>query len=239
MGDITSANFRALASIQRELDATVRITNRQNLAFRDLTEEQLPTLFARLTTIGMAEPGAELARDVVACPGADTCNLAVTQSRGLADAIGARLDEEGLSEVGGIRFNISGCTNSCGQHHIADIGFSGAERRAHGQSAPGYTMLLGGYVGEAQIHFGERALRLPAKNAPEAAARVVRRFNDERQAGESFRGWIDRSGGVATLAAELKELDEFPTPDAAPDFYVDYGETGPYVAEVGDSECAT
>ena len=239
LGDITADQFRALASIQRELGATVRLTNRQNLAFRDLTEEQLPKLFERLDAIGMAQPGAELSRDVVACPGADTCNLAVTQSRGLADAIGARLEEEGLGEVGGVRFNISGCTNSCGQHHIADIGFSGAERRAHGQSAPGYTMLLGGYVGEAQIHFGERALRLPAKNAPEAAARVVRRFNDERQAGESFRGWIDRSGGVATLAAELKELDEFPTPDAAPDFYVDYGETGPYVAETGESECAT
>jgi sulfite reductase (ferredoxin) len=240
LGDITSAKFRALASIQRELNATVRITNRQNLVPSGTSpKSSSPSCSADASTIGMAEPGAELARDVVACPGADTCNLAVTQSRGLADAISTRLDEEGLSEVGGIRFNISGCTNSCGQHHIADIGFSGAERRAHGQSAPGYTMLLGGYVGEAQIHFGERALRLPAKNAPEAAARVVRRFNDERQAGESFRGWIDRSGGVSTLAAELKELDEFPTPDAAPDFYVDYGETGPYVAETGESECAT
>ena len=37
----------------------------------------------------------------------------------------------------------------------------------------------------------------------------------------------------------LKELDEVPTPDANPDFFVDYDETGPYVAEVGDSECAT
>ncbi|NLD76916.1 MAG: nitrite/sulfite reductase [Acidimicrobiales bacterium] len=239
LGDITSANFRALASIQREFGATVKLTNRQNVAFRDLTEEQLPKLFARLQAIGMAEPGAELSRDVVACPGADTCNLAVTQSRGLADAIGARLEEEGLAEVGGIRTNISGCTNSCGQHHIADIGFSGAERRAHGKSAPGYTMLLGGYVGEAQINFGERALRLPAKNAPEAAVRVVRRFSAEREAGESFRGWMDRAGGVKALAAELKDLDEFPLPDEAPDFYVDYGETGPYVAETGESECAT
>ena len=57
-------------------------------------------------------------------------------------------------------------------------------------------MLLGGYVGQEQIHFGERALRLPAKNAPEAAVRVVRRFADEREAGEAFRAWIDRSGGV-------------------------------------------
>jgi len=67
----------------------------------------------------------------------------------------------------------------------------------------------------------------------------VRRFAAERDAGESFRGWMDRVGGVATLAAELKELDEFPTPESAPDFYVDYGETGPYVAETGASECAT
>jgi sulfite reductase beta subunit-like hemoprotein len=239
LGDITSDQFRALASVQRELGATVRLTNRQNLVFRDLTEEQLPKLFERLDAIGMAEPGAELSRDVVACPGADTCNLAVTQSRGLADAIGTALEAEGLAEVGGIRTNISGCTNSCGQHHIADIGFSGAERRAHGQSAPGYTMLLGGYVGETEIHFGERALRLPAKAAPEAAVRVVRRFAGEREAGETFRGWMDRSGGVKAIAADLKELDVFPTPDEAPDFYVDFGETGPYVAETGESECAT
>lgn len=239
LGDITSDQFRALASIQREFGASVRLTNRQNLAFRDLTEEQIPKLYARLEAIGMAQPGAELSRDVVACPGADTCNLAVTQSRGLADAIGARLEEEGLSEVGGIRTNISGCTNSCGQHHIADIGFSGAERRAHGQSAPGYTMLLGGYVGDASINFGERALRLPAKAAPEAAVRVVRRFSEEREAGETFRGWMDRSGGVKEIAAGLKDLDVFPTFEENPDFYVDYGETGPYVAEVGESECAT
>ncbi len=239
LGDITSAQWRALASIQRELGAEIRITNRQNLAFRGLTESQLPTLHQRLDEIGMAEPGAELARDVVACPGADTCNLAVTQSRGLADAIDEALTEAGLAEVPGIRTNISGCTNSCGQHHISDIGFFGAERRAHGQSAPGYQMLLGGYVGQEKIHFGQKALRLPAKNAPEATVRVVRRFNDERQAGEAFRGWMDRVGGAKAIAEDLKELDEFPLPDEAPEYYVDFGETGPYVAETGESECAT
>jgi sulfite reductase (ferredoxin) len=239
LGDITSDQFRALAAIQRELALDVRVTNRQNFALRGLSEEQLPKLFDRLTTIGMAEPGAELARDVVACPGADTCNLAVTQSRGLADAIGAALEEAGLADVGGIRTNISGCTNSCGQHHISDIGFFGAERRAHGKPAPGYQMLLGGYVGQTQVHFGEKALRLPAKNAPEAAVRVVRRFSEEREPGELFRSWLDRVGGAKAVAAELKELDEFPTPEEAPEYYVDYDETGPYVAETGESECAT
>jgi len=239
LGDITSDQFRALASITRELGLEVRITNRQNIAFRGLSEGQLPTLFARLEAIGMAQPGAELSRDVVACPGADTCNLAVTQSRGLADAIGSALEEAGLSEVGGIRTNISGCTNSCGQHHAVDIGFFGAERRANGVSAPGYQMMLGGYVGQTEMKFAEKALRLPAKNAPEATVRVVRRFNDERTAGENFRQWLDRSGGAKAIGAELKELDHFPLPEDAPEYYVDFGETGPYVAEVGDSECAT
>jgi len=238
LGDVTSAQFRELAAIQREIGLEVRLTNRQNVALRGLSEDQLPGLYRRLEAIGMSQPGAELVRDVVACPGADTCNLAVTQSRGLGAAIGERLEEEGLAEVGGLRVNISGCTNSCGQHHTADIGFFGAERRAHGRSAPGYQMLLGGYVGQEKIHFGDKALRLPARNAPEATVRVVRRFADERRAGESFRAWMDRAGGAKAIAAELKELDEFPTPEDGPEFYVDYDETGPYEAEVGVGECA-
>jgi sulfite reductase (ferredoxin) len=239
LGDVTSAQFRGLASIVREFGVDIRVTNRQNFAIRNLTDEQLPMLFDRLTALGMASPSAELVSDVVACPGADTCNLAVTQSRGLADAIDVALQAEGLAEVGGLRINISGCTNSCGQHHVADIGFHGAERRAHGKSAPGYQMLLGGYVGEETIHFAEKATRLPAKAAPEAVVRIVRQFNDERTAGESFRGWLDRSGGARGIGTALKELDRFPKPDENPDFYVDFDETSPYAAEIGESECAT
>jgi sulfite reductase beta subunit-like hemoprotein len=238
LGDITSAQFRGLAAIQRDLNLEVRVTNRQNVVYRGLTEDQLPTLFSRLDDLGMAEPGAELARDVVACPGADTCNLAVTQSRGLADAIGSALEAEGLADVGGVRINISGCTNSCGQHHTSDIGFFGAERRAHGRPAPGYQMLLGGYVGQSQIEFGDKALRLPAKAAPQAAVAVVGRFANEREAGETFRQWMDRNGGAKGIAEGLKHFDEFPLPDEDPSYYVDYDEQGPYVADVGMGECA-
>jgi sulfite reductase (ferredoxin) len=238
LGDVTSDQFRGLAAIQRDLGSDVRLSNRQNVVFRGLTESQLPVLYERLAAIDMARPGAELARDVVSCPGADTCNIAVTQSRGLAKAIGDQLEEEGLAEVGGVRINISGCTNSCGQHHASDIGFFGAERRAHGQSAPGYQMLLGGYVGQETIHFGEKALRLPAKAAPEAAARVVRRFAGEREAGETFATWLARVGGPKAVADDLRDLDHFPTPEEGPEFFTDYDETGPFSAEVGDSECA-
>ena len=239
LGDITAEQFRALAAIQREFVADVRLTNRQNVVFRGLREDQLEPLYQRLVAIDMARPGAELARDVVACPGADTCNIAVTQSRGLAGAIGERLEEEGLAEVGGVRINISGCTNSCGQHHASDIGLFGAERRAHGKALPGYQLLLGGHVGEEQIHFGDKALRLPAKTAPQAVARVVRRFAEERTATETFSTWLARVGGATAVAEGLRDLDEIPTPEVNPDFFVDFGEVGPYVANVAESECAT
>jgi sulfite reductase beta subunit-like hemoprotein len=244
LGDVTSAQFIGLAALFRALGGpsagvSLRVTNRQNIVLRGLREDQLDTVYAALDALGMSSPGAELARDVVACPGADTCNLAVTQSRGLADDIAQALEQAGLADVGGIRINISGCTNSCGQHHISDIGFYGAERRAHGQAAPGYQMLLGGRVGQTEIEFGAKALRLPAKRAGEATVRVVGRFAAEREAGERFGDWLDRVGGAAALGAELKELDVWPTPDERPDFYTDFGETGPYVAETGESECAT
>jgi sulfite reductase beta subunit-like hemoprotein len=239
LGDITTQQWRDLADIQRDFNLDVRVTNRQNFALRDVTEADLRGVYDRLVDTGMAEPGAELARDVVACPGADTCNLAVTQSRGLAAAIGDALETAGLAEVPGVRTNISGCTNSCGQHHISDIGFFGLERRAHGRAAPGYQMLLGGHVGDMQIEFGDKASKLPAKSAPEAVVRIVGRFNEERQAGEDFQHWLERSGGAKGVGQTLKDLDHFPTPEEGPEFFVDYGETGPYVAEIGDSECAT
>ncbi|MFV1989197.1 MAG: nitrite/sulfite reductase, partial [Acidimicrobiales bacterium] len=128
---------------------------------------------------------------------------------------------------------------SCGQHHAADIGFFGAERRVNGRAAPGYQMLLGGYIGQEQMHFAEKALRLPARNVPEAAARVIRRFASERTAGESFRSWMQTAGGVAVVAKDLKDLDNYPTIEQDPSFYVDYDETATFAAEIGESECAT
>jgi sulfite reductase beta subunit-like hemoprotein len=239
LGDITADQFRALADIQRDFGVEVRVTNRQNFVLRGPSDEQLPELFERLDAIGMAEAGAELVRDVVSCPGADTCNLAVTQSRGLAADIGDALEEAGLAEVGGIRINISGCTNSCGQHHVADIGFLGIERRAHGRAAPGYHMELGGRVGNMEIEFAQKAVKLPARNASKAVVRVVEQFAGERDPGETFSEWLVRAGGAAAVGRTLKDLDEFPTPEESPEYYVDFDETGPYVAETGESECAT
>ncbi len=238
LGDITSALFEALADIGEELGCEIKTTNRQNLVFLGLGRNDLERLYDALVAMDLNETGCDLAKDVVSCPGADTCNLAVTQSRGLSQAISTALEKAGLEEVDGVRINISGCTNSCGQHHIADIGLSGAERRAHSKSAPGYQLYLGGHLDKTGAIFAKKTMRLPAKNAPEAVVFMVDRFSKERIENESFSDWIDRSGGSQLYASELSHLDEFPDPILSPDFYRDFGEDSAYVAEVGEGECA-
>jgi sulfite reductase beta subunit-like hemoprotein len=121
---------------------------------------------------------------------------------------------------------------------VSDIGFFGIERSAHGRAAPGYQMLLGGRLGEMQVEFGQKSVKLPAKATPEAVVRIVGRFAAEREAGETFSQWMARAGGVQALSETVKDLDSFPAPDVGPDFFVDYDETGPYEAAVGDGECA-
>ena len=138
-----------------------------------------------------------------------------------------------------MRVNISGCTNSCGQHHISDIGFFGLERRAHGRAAPGYQMLLGGHLGETEVrvrrqgHEGAGQDRARSRRAGRAP--VQRGAPGRRDVPDVARPFRRRRRASATRS---KELDHFPTPDVGPEFYVDYDETGPYVAEVGDGECA-
>ena len=127
-----------------------------------------------------------------------------------------------------MRVNISGCTNSCGQHHISDIGFFGLERRAHGRAAPGYQMLLGGHLGDTQVEFGDKATKMPAKIAPEAVVRdrrpLQRRAPGRRDVPDVARPLGRRQGRRRDAS---KDLDHFPTPDVGPEFYVDYDETGP------------
>lgn len=238
LGDLTSSQFRAVAGIARNFGSgDIRLTQRQNLAIRDVPESQLPAIYEILVANKMARIGR--IRDVVSCPGADTCNLAVTQSRGLAKAVGHHLDAEGLGGVDGININISGCSNSCGQHHVSDIGFMGMERRVDGNSAPGYQLFLGGgIIGEEHVEFGSRALRIGAKRAPEVVAALVRKYLDEKQGDEDFKGWVKRIG-AKTIAESLADLARIRSVADEPDDYVDWDELEQFQVKLGRGECAT
>ena len=240
IGDVTADQFRILADLCRRYgEGELRATIRQNLVFRHLEESDLQPLYEELKAAGLGNIEAERVSDVVACPGADTCNLAVTQSRGLAKAIRSELIEAGLADVTGIRINISGCSNSCGQHHLGDIGFMGLEKRMDGNSAPGAQLMLGGGVIEAgQVRFGKRSLKLSAKRAPKVVRHIVEKYASEREPGQDFRSWLSQVG-IETIEAEVEEIGRLRPYAEAPEDYIDWDEDVQFQVKLGRGECMT
>lgn len=236
MGDVTTEQFRTLAIAARDLGLDWRITIRQNLVARGLRAGDLPRLYDILAAAGLGASGAERARNVVSCPGAETCNLALTSSRGVARATTDALIAAGLGDVP-LSVNVSGCPNSCGQQQMADIGLSGQVRRVGTDEAPGYRILLGGRVLAGGARFGKYVAKAPAKRTPEAIVTVVRQFVDQQQRGETFGQWVDRIG-PQEIGATLAEYDTKRSRDEAPEDFTDWGASEAFEVILGRGECA-
>ena len=172
LGDLTSHQMRALATMSRRFaGASVRTTVEQNIVLRWVSEAQLPQLFTELKAEGLAEAGAGTITDVTACPGTDTCKLGIASSRGLAATL--RTEFAGVTgdldpSIEGLRIKTSGCFNSCGQHHIADLGFYGVSRTINGYSVPHFQVVLGGKWVDNGGAYGLAIGAVPSKRVPEA-----------------------------------------------------------------------
>src|SRR5262245_37110574 len=122
LGDFTSGQMRVLADLSEAYgDGSMRLTVEQNVLFRWVRRESIEPFYQRLAAAGLGAPDAGRLSDVVSCPGAESCRLAVTQSRGLGRALTEHLSAraELVDLVPSGHLKISGCPNGCGQHHIA------------------------------------------------------------------------------------------------------------------------
>ena len=243
LGAITATQLRALADLApRYGEGAVRTSMDQNLFLRWVPTARLPALHAALAAVGLAQPGARTVSDVTTCPGAETCNLAVTTSRQAGAAITARLEgdaslaplvEAGASTV----IKISGCPNSCGQHHIADIGWHGAARKAGERTAPVYQLHLGGGFDEGGARFGRQIVKVPARRVADAVPRLLALYVSDRSDGETPTAFFARvpSKRVHEVLDDLAVLD-----DATPDeTFLDLGQTEGFRIAIGEGECAT
>ncbi|HLK48328.1 MAG TPA: nitrite/sulfite reductase [Bryobacteraceae bacterium] len=242
LGDITSDQLRALADIARRYTKeTVRSTAEQNIVLRWVSEADLPALYADLKTAELAQPGAGTIVDVVSCPGTDTCKLGISSSRGLAAELRSRLVAKGyeLEEaIRGLHIKISGCFNSCGQHHVADLGFYGMNRTKNGYTVPHFQVVLGGKWESNAGAYGLAIGAIPSKRIPEVVDRITSRYVADRQAGETFHSYAKRIGKAA-LKAMIDDLGYVPPHDTDPNFYVDWSDAREYtIGDIGIGECA-
>jgi sulfite reductase beta subunit-like hemoprotein len=240
LGDVTSAQMRVLAELSRAYsDGSVRVTMDQDVVMHWVTPANLRPLYRRLAAAGLGLAGAESIADVVSCPGAESCRLAVTQSRGLGrlleDHLRARPDL--VAAADGARIKISGCPNGCGQHHIATFGFQGSVRRIGARAVPQYFVMIGGGASGQEATFARLAAKVPARRIPDVVERLIAMYSREHQPNESAPEFFVRLD-VARVRQELADLEQLTPEDSLPADFVDLGEVSEFNPLVMDGECS-
>lgn len=239
LGDIHAGTARELVKLTRGYIADdIRITIGQGLLLKYARKQYLPYLFYVLDHLGLAEPGSETIADVTACPGTDTCNLAVTNSTGIAEELEKMISSEfkPLIKDSDIHIKISGCMNSCGQHMIANIGFHGSSIKSGAAVIPALQVVLGGGIDEYGRGFiADKVIKLPTKKIPEAVRRLLNDYEEYSEEGEYFNYYYLRQGKMYFYNL-LKPLGDINALEA--DDYLDWGQTESFIPEIGTGECA-
>jgi sulfite reductase (ferredoxin) len=242
LGDLSSDQMRALADISRRYaGGSARTTVEQNLVLRWIPHNKTVDLYQELSALGLGAAGAGTIVDVVACPGTDTCKLGIASSRGLAGELRNRLAAKNASldqAVRNLRIKVSGCFNSCGQHHVADIGFYGNSRNVGGYTVPHFQVMLGGMWVHNGGSYALAMGSVPSRQIPALVDRLTSRFVAERQGEESFQKFCQRIGKQA-LKEMVNEFTAVPPHSVDPSFYSDWGDPREFtIGDLGVGECA-
>ena len=243
LGDITAEQLRSLADIVRKYtNGTVRTSVEQNFVIRWVSKADVVNLYEDLDAAGLSDPGAGNIFDVVACPGTDTCKLGISSSRGLAGELRNRLISKGVEmdqAIQDLHIKVSGCFNSCGQHHAADLGFYGMSRTVNGYKVPHFQVVVGGEWENNAGSYGLPIMAIPSKRVPDAVDAITEYFLRNRQKTERFHQFVERvgKGPIRELLEPLTK--NLPDHDAEPGLYSDWGDPRQYsIGDIGKGECA-
>jgi sulfite reductase beta subunit-like hemoprotein len=241
MGNISTSQFRELARIMRKYSGGHARTNQnQNMVLRWVRPESLRMLHAELSAIGFGFADADMVADVVACPGADSCKLAITSSNQAGYSMREKLMEFDYAdpEVQKVQVKISGCPNGCGQHHMGGIGLQGSSYKIGVLEVPCYDVFIGGTGYQGVARYATRVTRVAAKKAHLAIDRVFEIYQrDRNSATEPFVDFVDRVG-PASFAPALEEFKLIGSLAEDTDSYMDWGHTDMFEVIRGEGECA-
>ncbi|MDO8998267.1 MAG: nitrite/sulfite reductase [Bacteroidota bacterium] len=240
LGNISSTNTRKFASIITKYadKDDIRVTINQGFLLRNLSQEELPLIFSELEKINLATPGFDSVGDITACPGTDTCNLAISNSTQISVA----LEEVIYSEFPDLIYNhdikikISGCMNSCGQHGLAQIGFHGSSFKVGTTVVPALQVLLGGgTIGNGEGRISDKVIKVASKRAPDVLRTLFKDFEKNAVEGEYFNSYYDKQGKDYFYQL-LKPIADNSTLSA--DELIDWGQEEKFATAIGVGECA-
>lgn len=191
-GDATTDQMFAIAKLADQFSfGEIRVTHEQNLVLADVEQEQLFVFYQQAKEAGLVLPNIGLLTDIIACPGGDFCSLANAKSIPIANAIQKCFDDlDYLHDLGDLTLNISGCMNSCGHHHVGNIGILGVDK--DGQEW--YQVTLGGQQGIAAAIGKVIGPSFVAAQMPEVITQLIDVFVEQRKENETFIETFTRIG---------------------------------------------
>src|SRR5688572_7078090 len=240
LGNMSSGLSRKFADIVDLYGSPeLRITINQGYLIRYVRPEALKLLYLALDKIGLAEPGFDSVADVTACPGTDSCNLAISDSTAISLELEKVVRDEfpGLISNQDIKIKISGCPNSCGQHGLASIGLHGSTiKDKSGKMIPALIILLGGgrlKGGEGII--SDKIIKIPSKRGPQALRILLTDYENNSFDGEYYHDYFLRLGRNHFYQL-LKPLSDVTA--VAPEEYIDWGQENNFILHTAVGECA-
>ncbi len=243
LGDLTSDQALSLAQMVAPFgDDTMRCTRNQNIVLRNIPVSALTTLYQEIGRVFPQHAAPALLADAVACAGASTCQLGICLSRGALQATSKRLLSSSLDvdALGDFRLHFSGCSNSCGQHGTADLGFHGKSGRKGNHAYPAYTVVAGGSLdAENGAILAKRFGDIAARNVPLFVESFLEHYLANKAAHPSFQVYLDKTGETA-IRALCEKYREIPDYESAPEYYRDWDADSDFSLEGrGTGECAS
>lgn len=241
LGNLSSTISRSLIEkLDGYIGDDVRVTINQGLFLRFVPEANLPFVFNVLAEHNLAEGGANSIANITACPGTDTCNLAISDSVQITYELEKVIRSEfpDLIHDNHIKIKISGCMNSCGQHGMANIGFHGSSlKSADKRVLPALQVLLGGgTVGDGVGRISDKVIKVPSKRGPAVLRTLLSDYEQNQLDGEYFNDYYDRQGEkyFYELLKPLADLSTLIDTD-----FIDWGHDDVFQTEIGVGECAS
>jgi sulfite reductase (ferredoxin) len=215
-GRLSGDQLHALADLaDQHGDGHLRCTIMQNILVVNVLNENVKALVEDLHGIDLQVQVSPFWRGAIACTGTEFCKLAIAETKAFAKWLVSEMEDRLPGFDQQIKLHVTGCTNSCGQHWIADIGLEGKKLKKDGVIMDAFYFCVGGAVGKYARPARPLGFRAAAEDCPAAVERLLRGYLASREPGEDLRGYFARTSDDA-LRAQLNGTAIAPVERDAP-----------------------
>ena len=193
VGRIQSEQLRELGDVADSCgNGDIRLTPWQNLLIANISDERVEEAKSRIEAIGLDWRASSPRAGLIACTGNAGCKYAAANTKRdamqIADYVEQRLE---LDQP--INIHVTGCSHSCAQHYIGDIGLLGANVEAGDDVVEGYQVFVGGGYGERRQIGRELFPPTRSEDLPPLVARMLEVYLERRETSdESFAAFTNR-----------------------------------------------